>query len=673
MRDSTGRYTYAFDAVNRKTMVAIPSAQRLTYTFDAVSQRKYLTAPTGGRFTYTFDAAQRITRVLNPEGARTSYTYDTASRRTVKYLANGTRASFSYDNANELTRIANIGSGRTTISSYTYRYDPAGNRTAVIEADASRVTWLYDKTYQLTGENRTGTTPYRNTFTFDSRGNRLVNNQGGTRTTTTYDPGNQIVYSQAAGGRTTYVFDANGNQQIVKNPDGTRVTTTWNFENQPTRYNQPANTTYPVVTMAYNADNQRVEKDSPVARTKFIWDNQNYVAETDGTNAIQTVYTNEPQQYGNLISSRISGTASYHHFDAIGSTRQLTNASGTVTDTMIYDALGNLVSRTGMTGIVLLWIAVLEYYSDVETGLIYVRARSYVAAIGGWTTVDPTEFNYTLNPYTYVWNRVLTLVDPSGLRWREIDKNKYECECNDDTLEALALKVSGHKEDWVCIWPEGKMSLWEDYPTAKPGAQANVTNLTVTKGAQVKMGAKIKTDDNGYLKYMMILVKVPDANPDHRWTTGKTAAEILASASVFGQRPIQYLYIVGHHDGEGHLGTQNGLNSFSLADLDAYWLEKYGLMSDANRYELAKGMQGPPRCWLTVNAQVYGIGCKTEGKWLDDWAAFVRSDKATVFATTENVVAGTDGKKGAIAYFVSHPKDEAKTLKELLALDLKQA
>jgi hypothetical protein len=25
-------------------------------------------------------------------------------------------------------------------------------------------------------------------------------------------------------------------------------------------YNQPANTTYPVVTMAYNADNQRVQK-----------------------------------------------------------------------------------------------------------------------------------------------------------------------------------------------------------------------------------------------------------------------------------------------------------------------------------------------------------------------------------------------------------------------------
>jgi hypothetical protein len=32
--------------------------------------------------------------------------------------------------------------------------------------------------------------------------------------------------------------------------------------------------------------------------TNFIWDEQNYLAETDQNNVIQTVYTNEPQQYG---------------------------------------------------------------------------------------------------------------------------------------------------------------------------------------------------------------------------------------------------------------------------------------------------------------------------------------------------------------------------------------
>src|SRR5437899_12171651 len=109
--------------------------------------------------------------------------------------------------------------------------------------------------------------------------------------------------------------------------------------------------------------------------TNYIWDEQNYLAETDVSNVVQTAYTNEPQQYGNLVSSRISGTTSYHHFDAIGSTRQLTNSAGTVTDSVIYDAWGNVVNRTGTTGIVFLWVAVVEYYFDVETGQIYIRER----------------------------------------------------------------------------------------------------------------------------------------------------------------------------------------------------------------------------------------------------------------------------------------------------------
>ncbi len=44
--------------------------------------------------------------------------------------------------------------------------------------------------------------------------------------------------------------------------------------------------------------------------TNYIWDEDNLLAETDGNNVVQTVYTNEPQQYGNLVSSRISGMTS---------------------------------------------------------------------------------------------------------------------------------------------------------------------------------------------------------------------------------------------------------------------------------------------------------------------------------------------------------------------------
>src|SRR5262245_43274719 len=104
--------------------------------------------------------------------------------------------------------------------------------------------------------------------------------------------------------------------------------------------------------------------------TNYIWDEQDYLAETDDNNIVQTVYTNEPEQYGNLISSRISGTTSYHHFDALGSTRQLTNSAGTVTDAVIYDAWGNVVSRVGTTPTTRLWVGVLTYYTDAETGMI---------------------------------------------------------------------------------------------------------------------------------------------------------------------------------------------------------------------------------------------------------------------------------------------------------------
>ena len=107
--------------------------------------------------------------------------------------------------------------------------------------------------------------------------------------------------------------------------------------------------------------------------TKYIWDDDNYLAEADGSDTINVVYTNEPQQYGNLLSTRISSTTSYHHFDAMGSTRQLTNAAGAVTDTATYEAWGNVVTRTGTTGVKLLWIGQLAYYFDSETRLYWVR------------------------------------------------------------------------------------------------------------------------------------------------------------------------------------------------------------------------------------------------------------------------------------------------------------
>jgi len=158
--------------------------------------------------------------------------------------------------------------------------------------------------------------------------------------------------------------------------------------------------------------------------TKYIWDEDNLLAEADGSDTIHTVYTNEPQQYGNLISSRISGTTSCHHFDALGSTRQLTNAVGGTTDTMIYDAWGNVVSRTGTTGANHLWVGERGYYLDVELSSFHVGQRTYTSSYARWMSPDPLPMRAPSELYGYCRNRPIAFIDPSGLI--EIDTSQFQ-------------------------------------------------------------------------------------------------------------------------------------------------------------------------------------------------------------------------------------------------------
>ena len=137
-------------------------------------------------------------------------------------------------------------------------YNDESNGNGVTEADGTRVTWAYDSNNQLIGERRSGASGYANTFVYDPVGNRLVLNESGTKTTTTYDAANQIQYSEALSGRTTYTFDADRNQQIVQQPNGDRTTNIWDYENRLKAVALPDATR---VSMSYNAENRRVSRE----------------------------------------------------------------------------------------------------------------------------------------------------------------------------------------------------------------------------------------------------------------------------------------------------------------------------------------------------------------------------------------------------------------------------
>lgn len=388
------------------------ATKTIRYEYDTVGNRKLMVDPDGGRFTYAYDSLNRISHLENPQAERTTFAYDVNGRRTLKLLANGTRASFIYDDADNLITLGNLKSDGSIISRFDYQYDRSGNRNAVLEADGSHVTWSYDDTYQLTGEHRTGTVPYRNTFTYDPAGNRTLKNEDGQRTTYAYDAANQLTTSQSTAGTTMYVFDADGNLQLVVEPIGDRTTYGWDSENQNTRVEQPGGE---IVTATYNGELRRIAKHVTASETIFSWDvvSDSYLAEFDDFGSTQAVYTVEPVMFGNVLSQRRGNGTAYYHFDALGSTRQLTDAAEAVTDALRYRAFGTELSRTGTTVLPFRFVGRIGYYHDQATGLIYVRARHYDPEIARWMSRDPVSFLGGINLYSYVRPTVLT--DPSGL------------------------------------------------------------------------------------------------------------------------------------------------------------------------------------------------------------------------------------------------------------------
>jgi len=441
MANHTGRYTMTYDDLRRKQTVVTPVGKLITYQYDALSRRTQMNVASAGGFTYSYDNNNQLKTVHNPQNDRTTFSYNAAGFRTLKELANGTRATFIYDAANQTTCVVNFKSDNSVISQFNYIYDPVGNKTRIATADGGITTYAYDAVYRLTEEHRTGgqswntlsaddwgdlsaggwgslnvNAEYRNTFVYDPTGNRLVKNASGVRTTSTFDPANQLISSQNASGRTTYTFDADGNQTLILEPNGDRTTTTWDFENRSILVELPSGGRQ---TSSYDPDGLRVLKADSTGTTKFLWDGQAYLLETDGSNVIVAVYAQEPTTYGNIISQyRLTEglwLPSYYHSDVLDSTSELTDADEEVTDTYQYDAWGELLARTGTTVNPFQWTGAWGYYKDEATGLYYIRQRDYLPRIARWTSTDLLEFVNGMNLYLAVF--VPNGVDPTGL-WR---------------------------------------------------------------------------------------------------------------------------------------------------------------------------------------------------------------------------------------------------------------
>ena len=138
------------------------------------------------------------------------------------------------------------------------------------------------------------------------------------------------------------------------------------------------------------------------------------IMETDTTATTTTHYIHANNLLA-TINHEPSPITHWYHFDALGTTRQLTDASATITDHYTLDAWGNELVATGPTPNPFRYIGTFGYYADGESGLMLLGVRYYVSGTGALLTADPRR--YGSNWYVYAGNNPVLITDRTGLDW----------------------------------------------------------------------------------------------------------------------------------------------------------------------------------------------------------------------------------------------------------------
>jgi RHS repeat-associated protein len=400
MTDGTGTSSYTFDQLDRLTESKDGHGDVIKYEYDLANQQTKITYPNGKAVTQAYDKAGRLEKVTDWLSNVTKFAYDPDSNLTSTTFPTGTSNEDTYAyNLSDQMREVRMLKGTETLASLLYARDSNSqiNRTISKGLPGNEIIEsAYDQNNRLT---KTGSTAYEydaannptkegsSTYTYDAASEL----EKGTIAKYAYDElGERTKTTPTTGPATTYGYDQAGNLISVERPkEGTT---------------EAISDTY-----TYDGDGLRASQTISGTTTYLAWDHAEKLPLilNDGTNS----YIYGP---GGLPVEQINnttGTVTYLHHDQQGSTRLLTGSTGTVTGSTTFDAYGN---QTGHTGTATTALGYDGQYMSNDTGLIYLRARSYDPATAQFLSVDP-EVSRTLEAYEYAHDNPLTWGDPTGL------------------------------------------------------------------------------------------------------------------------------------------------------------------------------------------------------------------------------------------------------------------
>jgi RHS repeat-associated protein len=156
-----------------------------------------------------------------------------------------------------------------------------------------------------------------------------------------------------------------------------------------------------------------LQPNAPPAIFRTLWNGRHAFQDRDTSGNTLSRYENDGRHTVSFWSST-DGSQALHH-DALGSITATTDNSGQLKSETVYDAFGNIASRSGQSANK---FGYTGHQMDQETGLIYFQARYYDPQTGRFITQDPYEGDWntplSLHHYLYAYGNPTTYIDLHG-------------------------------------------------------------------------------------------------------------------------------------------------------------------------------------------------------------------------------------------------------------------
>lgn len=392
----------------------VPSST-VDYAYDQAGRNLTTSFVGYGSQRYDYDKYGLMSSIVTDGAKKYEFTNNAMQHLTTVRLPNGVSREFDYDSRGQITKVSNRGP-TGLISEFTYSYDVEGNPANVLAARSNAaftpsLNYTFDKVGNLTSASPTLVGGVGETYSYDRAGNR-IRRQGSTEDHK-IDAANRLLDD----GETTFQYDQSGRlRQSVDKESGLITDLIYNGGDQLIRIEQRASAAdLPTIVASYRYDGlgRRVERTVDGITRRYVYDSEDIALELDENNNLLARYVHGPGLDRPLAMEQ-GPQSLYYLTDSLGSTTELVDASGAITQQIAYDSFGNVLRQTRDDIRQPYYFTGREYDSGIN--LYYMRYRFYDSQVGRFISADPLGIaSQTTNFYTYGGNNPTRFTDAFGL------------------------------------------------------------------------------------------------------------------------------------------------------------------------------------------------------------------------------------------------------------------